>query len=748
MNREMVVSRSFLRAALLAALCILFGTVAYSQETTLKSGARTAYTKKIQATYNYRFGVNHPFAPGNPVLAGGGFIQPGAFPTAQYCAHCHQAAYHQWRQSLHSNSFRDPFYRTSVNILIRTKGIEYARHCDSCHNPIAVLSGALTEDSQVDRSFDGDGVTCMVCHSIQSVNSTKGNGSYVMGIPAVMTDAKGNRIPGEVPYQEILDHTDRHVRAVMQGLYLTPQFCSACHKANLPAPLNRFKFINAFSTYDDWQQSKFSRQSPLNFYHTQRVTTCQDCHMPRVPIKRPDYGAKNGMLASHRWLAGNTAVPFYYGYREQLDKTIEFLKSGQYLNVDIFGIKKLHQPGLIGPLGSVPFHLEAGDVLDAYVVIQSKNIGHSFIPEIRDLYQAWVEFTVRDAKGHTLCRSGYLRPDGTLDPWAHSFTNRPVDDDGKRVNNHEVWRIHSVAFDNTIQAGRSALIRYRFQIPVNVKGPITVTARVNYRHFREVYINHVLGQQHPAYPVVTLASCTRTLVLGENHPVTSRPGENPDWMRWNNLGIAYLSELQYAAAVKAFDHVVQLRPDYADAYTNIAVVEIPWEKYGSAMDSIRRALMLSPHDARAHYYAALLERRAGHPQQEVADLLEAEKQYPQSRDVRRELGVAYYRLGEDKLAIEQFEALEKIDPDDLAAHYNLAILYHRAGMATQARAEQALFVTEKVNSTARSLSFMYLQSHPEESLESIPWHLHNLLPGNEGETASGREHTPMTKEAQ
>ena len=47
-------------------------------------------------------------------------------------------------------------------------------------------------------------------------------------------------------------------------------------------------------------------------------------------------GAKNGTFASHRWPAGNTAVPFYYGFDEQLQKTIEFLKSGNYLNVDLF----------------------------------------------------------------------------------------------------------------------------------------------------------------------------------------------------------------------------------------------------------------------------------------------------------------------------------------------------------------------------------------------------------------------------
>ena len=108
----------------------------------------------------------------------GGFIQPEAFLPATYCAHCHEEAYRQWRQALHSNAFRTPFYRTSVNILPRTIGIEYTRHCDSCHNPIGVLSGALTQDSPVDRSFDEDGVTCTACHSIERVQSTVGNGGY------------------------------------------------------------------------------------------------------------------------------------------------------------------------------------------------------------------------------------------------------------------------------------------------------------------------------------------------------------------------------------------------------------------------------------------------------------------------------------------------------------------------------------------------------------------------------------------
>ena len=123
------------------------------------------------------------------------------------------------------------------------------------------------------------------------------------------------------------------------------------------------------------------------------------------------------------------------------------------------------------------------------VVIQNKNIGHSLVPEVRDLYEAWVEFEVTDASGKEIYHSGFLKPDGSLDERAHSFTNRPVNIDGDFVDNHKVWTIHSVAYDNTDSV--RAVPRWcviKFHIPADAKGPLTVTARVNYRHLRQSYL--------------------------------------------------------------------------------------------------------------------------------------------------------------------------------------------------------------------------------------------------------------------
>ena len=485
--------------------------------------------------------------------------------------------------------------------------------------------------------------TCMTCHSVQRLQTTAGNGGFVMGVPAVMVDEKGNpNSRAKCPTTEIRA-TSRapfasryHERPVARR----PEFCAALPQGQPAAFPERLQVAARLYRVRRVAELEDSRKrNPLTFYSGD-FTTCQGCHMKRNELTLPDRGAKHNTLVSHRWLAGNTAVPFYYGFDEQLKKTTEFLQSGNYLNVDLFAIRKGSGEKLIAPLGeAVPFRLAPNDVVQTMVVIQNRNIGHSLIPEVRDLYEAWVEFTVKDGSGKEFYRSGFLKANGTLDDRAHSFTNRLVNTDDGFVDNYKVWTIHAVAYDNTVPAGRSTLVRYEFRIPAGAKGPLTLTARVNYRHLRQSYLNNVLGEDHPAYPVVEIASRTRVLNIGDNPATGADPKDNPAWMRWNNCGIAYLDQFQYAEAADAFSQVVKLRPDYADGYTNVALTNMVWEKYGSARAAEARALALNSKDARALYYMALLERRAGHTDVETAELNEgSSRQYPESRDGRRDAG--------------------------------------------------------------------------------------------------------------
>ena len=709
------------------------------------SGPTSPFHDSVTARYNYAFGHDTPLLPSNATSANGQFISPKSFYTAHYCGHCHQEAYHQWRQSVHSNSFRQPWYLKNVNMLIDEKGVQFSRHCEGCHNPVALLSGDLSQGMPKKRPFEDEGITCSTCHSIQTTDTT-GTGSYIMGTPAVLVDDKGAPVTRPVTDAEILAHLDRHSKAVMRPLYKTAEFCAACHKAEIPRTLDDYKWLRAMTPYDEWQAASFTKQSPLPFYRKDSVSTCQTCHMTRetLPTGSQDPGAKDGQLVSHRWLGGNSLNPAYYKFDEQSSKLAAFLKNSYdgkgVLNVDIFALE--HESGnrehestknaLSAPLGQVPVSIAAGETLIADVVIQNKGIAHSYVPEQRDFYESWVNFTVKDAAGKTSRESGFLQPGRSLDPSAHSFTNRLVNTKGELNDLHQIWHNRVLAYNNALQSGRSQLVRYRFRLPKDITGSFTLTATVRYRRFDQHFIDFAMDQkpgQHYPQPIVDIASDSRTLNIGENLP---KPSSEPDESKrskaaqaWNNYGIALLDALQYEESVKAFQHVADLRPDYADAYTNMAIVEIAWERYNDAKPHLEKRCPAA-RDPRALYYRALVERNAGQVNEAITDFEAMLAKYPRSKDGLRELGFSYFQKHDYAAARTQYEKLQAIDPDDLAAHYSLAIIYRRLGEKEKSAIESAKFADQKDDPPASVYALEFLGKHPEVAAESVVWHTHDI----------------------
>ncbi|MBV9762496.1 MAG: tetratricopeptide repeat protein [Acidobacteriaceae bacterium] len=701
--------------------------------------ALDSYSAAVAKTYSYRFGKDNPFWPSNIQTGSGGFIDPKSFPTAQYCGHCHQAIYAQWRQSAHSNSERPPWYLRNVNLLNTEKGIEFSRHCEGCHDPVAVVAGAIAPGAPEKRPYDEDGVSCSVCHAIQKVD-TRGTGSFTLGTPAVVVDSTGEPVQGMVSDAAILSHLDRHRQAVMKDLYRSSEFCAACHKAALPKSLNDYKWQRAISLYDEWQDSGFAKESPLAFYRKDMVSTCQSCHMPRETASTQDYAARGGAVYSHRWVGANTMVPRYYGFSEQYRKVVTFLQNSVF-DIDIFGLElntdsdvnsaKYAIGGrIVAPIGTTPFEVQPGERLTVTVVIENKGIAHSHVPEQRDMYESWVDFVVRNARGKKLAESGGLSQDGTLDESAHAFTNRLINSKGQLNGLHEVWNNRIIPYNNTIQPGRSQLVRYSFRMPQNAREAVTVTATVKYRRFDQHFIDFGM---HAGYtqPVVEMASATRTFLTGVNRPQAYSRPDDRTWVRWNNYGIALLEAQQAGESVKAFQRVIALHPDYADGYTNAAIGEIEWGKYEEALPYLLEAEALEPGDARPRFYLALVKRSEGDVEGAIGDLQQIREQFPRSRDVRRELGICYYQQKKYDLARAEYEAVQRIDPDDLSAHYNLSLIYRELGMREKSAEEARLYAEQKSDPSANKYAISYLRDHPEVVRETVPWHVHNLEAGRE-----------------
>ncbi|HLG13691.1 MAG TPA: tetratricopeptide repeat protein [Blastocatellia bacterium] len=711
--------------------------------------------------YRLPFGSN-PFAPSEVRTTTGSFISADKFIPASYCARCHADAHRQWQESPHRNSFREPFYKKNVELFIDQYGIEYTRHCEGCHNPVALVSGALTKGSKLARPFDEEGVTCTVCHSIERVTWLEGIGSYELRPPALLLDENGKPWRGEVRDKTILANVDAHRRAMMKDFYKTPEFCAVCHKSALPREIENYKWRRAFSAYDEWQMSSHSNESPLPFYKKPR-NTCQSCHM-KPEEARSDLAATQGKIASHRWPASNTAIPHFYGFKDQEQAVIDFLKAGN-LSVDIFTLKKgpayptqreatdlitlrkgvaginlvngftaisiidaALYPGhlkpdetVIAPIDKQAFTIEPDETVTVGVVISNRGVGHFFPTELRDFFEPWVEFKVEDRHGRSIYHSGFLKPNGAVDDRAHVFQSVQVTEEGQWVRRHNIWETRGKAYDNYIAPGRSELIRYQFTIPKQTAGGLRITARVLYRKFNRYFSDWALGKSLN-YPVVEMAGKSVALNVGENRPAVTILDQD-DLIRFNNLGIALLDQLMFADARRAFEKTTAINPAYDDGYVNQALAT-SWTDFGVMHELLDRSLALSPTNARALYYKGALLRMAGKPADALELFKQIEPRFPRDRMTLNQMGECYRALGRPADARAAFERVLAIDPDDITALYYIVDAYRQTGAAEIADKTNLTYLDRFEDWRIHYLANEYIKRDEVARVEAVPWHVH------------------------
>jgi tetratricopeptide (TPR) repeat protein/nitrate/TMAO reductase-like tetraheme cytochrome c subunit len=695
------------------------------------------YQDFISKTYDFRFGTEKPFSPSNATTHDGRFMSSENFVSSARCATCHTDAHPQWRESAHANSFREPFYQKNVNDLIAQKNIAFTRHCESCHNPAALFTGALTDKPQFKkRPFDEEGVSCIVCHSIESVDG-RGIGGYVFGQPALIQKEDGTKLL-EATDQQILDDVAGHKRAMMRDLLKKPEFCAACHKSQVPKELNDYKFLRAFAVGDELQMSSFSKESPHPFY-VRNKETCNSCHMVDQKTKFFDASAKDGTIRSHRFPAANTAIPAFYGYKDQMEEVIKFLQDDK-MGIDIFAIRRRAQgktkDEFIAPVNRKDFTIAQGDTITADVVITNKNIGHSFPPELRDFYEAYVEFTVADVKGKTLYKSGFIKPNGTLDEKSHNYKTWLVYANGKINELHHIWNTRVVAHNAQIQSGRSDVARYKFNVPANISGSIKLTAKLQYRRFTRVFSDYAL-KKSVDLPIVTMATSERLFNLGENKSQAVDPKAMPDWRRWNNYGIALFDQRQFAPATDAFDEVIKANNEYAAfAHTNKALALMEVNGWTEAEKLINKSLEIDEKNIRAVFQRGRIHRVRSRLAQAEADFKRVLESYPRDRLTLQQLG-ELAKIKSDTVPVSQrkeqlliaqdyYQQILKIDPEDIGANYNLMIVYQKLGRRDDARKQAKIFQDLKEDPVQTPLASSFLQNNPAIGNESLPYHAHDL----------------------
>jgi tetratricopeptide (TPR) repeat protein len=714
------------------------------------------------------------FEPSLARTASGNFIPAAGMMNDQYCKKCHADVHDQWSDSVHRfSSFNNPPYLASVTetrevALQRDGNVQASRWCAGCHDPVPFFSGAFDDPKfdTVSHATAHAGITCTVCHAITHVNSTRGNADYTIEEPLHYPFAfSDNPVLQWINNQLVKAKPAFHKKTFLKDFHRSAEFCSTCHKVSLPLALNHYKeFLRGQNHYDPYLLSGVSGHGARSFYYPPKAEpSCASCHMPLK--SSGDFGAQlfggatELSVHDHLFPAANTGMAWLRDRPDVIAAHQQFLKD--VVRVDVFGVREGGEIDgrLIAPLRPEAPVLEPGKTYLLETVIRTLKLGHLFTQGTVDSNEVWLDVTVT-AGDRVIGRSGAIDParGNEVDPWAHFVNVFMLDKDGNRIDRRNPQDIFTPLYNHQIPPGAGQTVHYELAVPVDVKAPVAVEVKLQYRKFDRSYMafvarsNAKLGQpirgqgatargtapeaaRDASYsnelPVTTLATDRVTFaVAGAQEAVENPQRDIPAWQRWNDYGIGLLlkGKAELRQAEEAFQRVEEL--DRWDGPMNLTRVYLAEGRVDEAVDALARAQEFHRAEGFPRWTWAWLSGEVNRQQGRLPEAVVNLRSVLEDRtgDMRArgfdfsydyevinllgqtlfDLGRLRARQGRDdeartawQKAVETFQKTLAIDSENVAAHHNLQLLFAELGDAKRAAEHERLHRRYKPDDNAQ-----------------------------------------------
>lgn len=153
------------------------------------------------------------------------------------CGQCHERLTNEWLSSSHGQSNKNPLFEHVLSLAERDFS-NSGQQCRLCHQP----------------QHETKPIGCDFCHKISNVFGIGSQRSGKERIEHLLSEEP------PVFFGPLDDVFSRHDS--FNILYTKSEYCAACHQGN-------FWSTQAYSVYDEWQESRFQREQ----------IQCQDCHM-------------------------------------------------------------------------------------------------------------------------------------------------------------------------------------------------------------------------------------------------------------------------------------------------------------------------------------------------------------------------------------------------------------------------------------------------------------------------------------
>lgn len=485
-------------------------------------------TEPVAGSYEYSYGP-HPFRPSHTETYHDTFIDTRQIATSSECAVCHQDVAEQWIDSTHKKAASDPAYVRNVDLLSIKEGLSATRYCEGCHAPIALLTGALSpggfHGGQPDTAANREGVNCLSCHGIQSIEHLKGNASYRFGpAEAYLFEGAENNVLKAINRLSIRLAPAQHKLDMARDITKKSEFCATCHAQFMDKDMNNWGWVKMQDDYSSWLNGPYSAKNPR--FNTVDPVNCQDCHMPKVSAQDPSSDS-DGLVKSHRFLGANTLLAMMSDSPTQLEETIRFLQTNKMrITIDLPNRDSATQN--YAPLenqerGSItaPYFYYLNEKAKLNVVVSNIGVGHNFPGGSIDINEAWVEVVITDAQGELVFSSGLLNDKDEVDPKSHFYRSIPVDRHGKDVWRHDLFQMTGDRYRNTVPPGGSDIATYEFDIPSWAISPLQVSSALKYRKLNKRYTAWVLQNEGASLPIVDMARDSLSI------PIKSQPDIYP-----------------------------------------------------------------------------------------------------------------------------------------------------------------------------------------------------------------------------
>ncbi|MBI3784763.1 MAG: hypothetical protein HY270_15325 [Deltaproteobacteria bacterium] len=449
-----------------------------------------------------------------------GSLDPELFQASRSCAQaeCHVGPYRQWHGSAHRFASQTVAYLRASEAFVARRGRDAEMFCATCHNPLAVASGAYArQDWSAVKAYARDGVSCEGCHF------------RAPPLPQYGRFSANFRIERDTPFPWVPDRADLddlrrgylnqdayfHRRKYFHEYMHSSEMCGACHgEHHVDVAGND---VVMFDELLGWQRSELEK----------RGVTCQKCHnnldaYPHLEEKsmhaRPDH-VFPGIALDLPEAIPNDFSPDEPFLAEDLRETADFLRlflDGDH-KVSDWERNYLH---LIRDtrINAFEDYVEHRKVLDMSATIKpagdgavvltvtstNHKVGHDFPSGPPDLSQYWLEVLVQVPQGEWHTVIGCDPITGAIDPRAPRLGGSVFDTDGNELSEHAIDRVARVEL-STIGFERALvheIVLRSEEAPAGAK----VRAQWRYRRYKPAFSRWAWRDEMKVFPSHRLAT--------------------------------------------------------------------------------------------------------------------------------------------------------------------------------------------------------------------------------------------------